>query len=231
MPVPKYSQIAEALQARIDRRQYRVGALIPSEAQLTTEFAASRATVVRALRQLTRQGWLRGVQGKGRIVLGRPADPLTALPGRLQLLLQSDRHAVLLGVYRQPVIPRIAKALHCPTGTVVIARRYRLALPDTAPFGLATVYIPESLTSTSVNPSSALLSYLEQRNGLRATRVVERLTARLATASEMEALREPKLRSVAVSLLTVLDGRGVPFLTVEAVLSRDADELATTYEV
>jgi GntR family transcriptional regulator len=231
MPLPKYAEIAETLQLRIDRRQYRVGALMPTEAELTREFAASRATVVRALRQLSRQGWLRGIQGKGRVILGRPADPLCALPARVQVLLQSDRHAALLGVYRQPATPKVGRALRRPAGSLVIARRYLLSLPSTPPIGLSTVYVPEPLMPAALTPNGTLLAYLEQRNGLRATKIVERLTARLATRSEIEALEQPTLRTVSVTELTVLDGHHVPFLTVEAVLARDAVQLITTYDV
>ena len=231
MSQAKYARIAEAIQARIDGQQYRIGAALPTEAQLTEEFAASRSTVVRALRQLARQGWVRGIQGKGRVVLGRPAAPLTALPTRLQVLLQSERHATLLGVYRQPATPRIAKTMRRPTGTVLIARRYCLSLPDTPPFGLATVYIPEPLIPAAFTPDGTLLTYVEQRNGLRATRVIERLTARLATQAELEALDQPMLRSVSVTLLTVLDGHDSPFFAVEAVLTRDVEELTTSYDI
>jgi GntR family transcriptional regulator len=42
---PKYATIVNALQARIDSGAYPIGAMLPSEAQLVREFAASRSTV------------------------------------------------------------------------------------------------------------------------------------------------------------------------------------------
>src|SRR6266511_3694699 len=62
MPVevtpPKYVVIINALQGRIEDGTYPAGALLPSEATLTREFAAARPTVVRALEYLRQQGWI-----------------------------------------------------------------------------------------------------------------------------------------------------------------------------
>lgn len=229
---PKYTEIVNALQTRIDHQFYAVGALLPSETQLTREFRTSRSTVVRALRQLRRQGWVRGVQGKGRIVLGRPATTLSALPHRIRFLLQADRHAALLEARRVPAAPRIAAALAVPRGAPLIARRYLLALPACPPLGLTTVYIPAAMAGpATLRPEAGLLVDLERRNTVAAHRVVERLGARLATEPEATALSLERPRSVAVSLLTVLDVADRPLLALDAVLSREAPDLVASYEL
>jgi GntR family transcriptional regulator len=229
---PKYAEIVVALQSRIDREFYAVGALLPSEAQLTQEFRTSRSTVVRALRYLRRQGWLRGVQGKGRIVLGRPAASLTGLPARARYLLQADQHASLVGMRRLAASPRIAAALDLQTGTTVIAGRYRLTSDEGSPIGMSTVYVPALLTDTvSVSCEGGLLAYLERRNGITANRVIERVGARAATESEIETLALRARRIVAVCMITVLDAASTPFLLVDAVLSRDSPETLATFDL
>ncbi|MFG2038526.1 GntR family transcriptional regulator [Dactylosporangium sp. NPDC048998] len=233
---PKYAEIVSALQSRIDGEFYAVGALLPSEAQLTREFRTSRSTVVRALRYLRRQGWVRGVQGKGRIVLGRPATTLATLPHRVRFLLQADRHAVPLGIRCVLAPARIAAALDRPAGAPLFAARYLLAPtgPTSAapPFGLSTVFVPAALTdAATAEPDGGLLTHVERRNGTSAHRVVERLGARMATDAEMSALSLRQRRSVAVSLITVLDVADVPFLAVDAVLSREAPDLVATYDL
>jgi GntR family transcriptional regulator len=229
---PKYAEIVSVLQCRIDRGVYPVGALLPSEAQLTREFRTSRSTVVRALRQLGRHGWVRGVQGRGRIVLGRPATVLATLPGRVRFLLQADRHATPLGIRCVPASPRIGAALGRPAGTPLVAGRYLLAHGDAPPFGLSTTFAPAALAESGTTPpDGGLLVHLERCNGIAAHRVVERLGARLATEAETEALSLGRRRSVAVSLITVLDGADVPFLAVDAVLSRETPDLMASYEL
>src|SRR6266496_1682621 len=70
---PKYAQVIEEIQRRIERGEYPPGSLLPSEHQLADEFGIARPTVVRALRVLRQDGWIETQQGKGSFVRGRPA--------------------------------------------------------------------------------------------------------------------------------------------------------------
>ena len=70
---PKYAQVIAELQRRIESGEYPPGSLMPSEHQLSGEFAIARPTVVRALRVLRQEGWIETQQGKGSFVRGRPA--------------------------------------------------------------------------------------------------------------------------------------------------------------
>jgi DNA-binding transcriptional MocR family regulator len=121
----KYASIANALQHRIDSGAYPVGAMLPSEAQLVREFDASRSTVVRALEYLRQLGYIEGVQGKGRVVLGRPSALASQPPGRVRTALHAAEapHATLVGSGRAPASARIAATLAIPIGEPVIARQ------------------------------------------------------------------------------------------------------------
>src|SRR5450759_2357706 len=70
---PKYAQVVEEMQRRIESGEYQPGSLLPSEHQLSGEFGIARPTVVRALRVLRQEGWIETQQGKGSFVRGRPA--------------------------------------------------------------------------------------------------------------------------------------------------------------
>ncbi|MGI5178698.1 GntR family transcriptional regulator [Dactylosporangium sp. CA-152071] len=228
---PKYVEIINALQARIDRRTYSVGTLLPSEAQLVREFGASRSTVVRALEYLRLHGWVEGVQGKGRIVLDRPAPGLTSLPRRVRLLLDLDQGATLTGVARVGATGRIAAVLGCAAGAPLIARRHVLAVGG-VPYGLSTVLVGEGIAdgtelAATAPLSESLLSHMARRRDLAIDHVVERLGARMSTASEAASLQLDRRRCVAVALLAVVDTSGRPLLAVDAVLSRDVPELAS----
>ncbi|MEV4514498.1 GntR family transcriptional regulator [Dactylosporangium sp. NPDC049525] len=220
MPVapitPKYAEIINALQARIDQQIYRVGDLLPSEAQLTREFGASRSTVVRALEYLRQHGWVEGIQGKGRVVLGHPTPGLVRLPRRARLLLQVDEGAALLGIARVVASTRIAAALACPVASPLVARRHLLSTADGVPYGLSTAFA--TADAAAVLPDGLQLA---------AHQVVERLGARPASEAEAVALQIPRRRCVVVVLLTVLDAAGRPLVVVDAALSRDVPELAS----
>ncbi|MEV6924188.1 GntR family transcriptional regulator [Dactylosporangium sp. NPDC051485] len=232
MPSSKYTEIFTVLQRRIDAKQYEIGDYLPTEAELTREFGTSRATVVRALRQLRLRGWIQGVQGKGRIVLGRPATRFAQLPERVKHLLLTGEDAALQGVRLVSAPARIAAVLGRAPGVPLLSGRYVLAPPDAPPFGLRTVFVPANLTNlTTLDPEGGLLAHLERRNGIAAGRVIERVGARLATGGEAAALRLPEPRSVAVSLITVLDVRSDPLLAVDAVLAREAPAMLSTYDL
>jgi GntR family transcriptional regulator len=222
----KYTEIMTALQDRIDRGRLPVGTLLPSEATLTSEFGTSRSTVVRALRQLRRQGWVRGVQGRGRLILGRPVLALRTLPRRIQYLLQADRHAECLSARLAPAPLRIAAALDLPLDATVFTAKYLITHLDTTPLALTTAF-----TATPLPQERGLLHQLESVHHRHPDHVVERIGARLSTETEATALALPHRRSVAITLLTVHDAADAPYFAVDAVLSREAPELTETYEV
>ncbi|MEV0613801.1 GntR family transcriptional regulator [Nonomuraea sp. NPDC050404] len=65
---PLYRQVAEELQNRIDGGTYRRGDRLPSENDLSAEFAVNRLTVRRAIGELVRIGVLRVRQGAGTFI-------------------------------------------------------------------------------------------------------------------------------------------------------------------
>ncbi len=62
---PRYAQLRDVLQGRIEAGAYGVGDLMPTELELQEEFALSRHTVREALRQLIEAGLVRRRQGSG----------------------------------------------------------------------------------------------------------------------------------------------------------------------
>lgn len=67
-----YKGITDVLRRRINAGEFPAGALLPSEAALTKEFGVSRNTLRRALSDLERDGLIRALPGRGRIVV--PSD-------------------------------------------------------------------------------------------------------------------------------------------------------------
>jgi GntR family transcriptional regulator len=209
---PKYAAIVHAIRSRIDTGVYPVGSMLPSEADLVREFAASRSTVVRALEQLRQLGLIEGVQGKGRLVLGRPAPPHAGAPMRVRRLLDADETTgtTLLGAGRAPAPPRIAAALDIPANGPLIARQRLVPATDATPATLSTVYLPaEIATGTAFAATTPLcdpvMRHLEQRRQLVTCEVVEHLSARRPSSRETDLLRVDR----SACLLTVLlVGRG-----------------------
>ena len=68
---PKYLQIIANLRRDLTSGRYREGSRLPSEAELTRKFGASRMTVVKAMRQLQYEGLLMRRAGSGTYAAGR----------------------------------------------------------------------------------------------------------------------------------------------------------------
>lgn len=73
MTLPKFKEIEQELRQRIVDNQWPPGAKLPSESELTTEFAVSRITVRQALAGLHNAGLIEKVNGKGSFVT-RPTE-------------------------------------------------------------------------------------------------------------------------------------------------------------
>ncbi len=78
MSAPKgWEAIRAEVLARIDRRDWPPGAVIPSEAELAGEFGVARATVNRALRELAQQGVVERRRRAGTRVATHPVRKAT----------------------------------------------------------------------------------------------------------------------------------------------------------
>lgn len=67
-PVPVYRQVAEIIETHISAGTLEPGDMIPSEAELETEFRIARTTARRVARELRERGLVHTVQGEGTFV-------------------------------------------------------------------------------------------------------------------------------------------------------------------
>lgn len=70
--MPLHEKIAGDLRHRIEGRELQAGDLLPSEADLCTEYSVSRSTVRQALAALEASGLVRKAQGRGSVVASHP---------------------------------------------------------------------------------------------------------------------------------------------------------------
>ncbi|MBW6437669.1 GntR family transcriptional regulator [Actinoplanes hulinensis] len=218
----KYAHIVDALQQRIAHGTYPPGSMLPSEAQLVREFGASRSTVVRALEYLRQLGYLEGLQGKGRLVLGTPPRRRPTPPRRTHeaLHLAEVGNGTLIGTGRAPASSRIASILAVPAGEPVIARQRVMQGTATGWATLSTVYLPAAAAVGSrfadAGPlREGVLDHLEQCRRLVAADVVERMSVRPATPRESTLLALDPGTAVLAILLVVRTAAAFPLLAVD----------------
>jgi GntR family transcriptional regulator len=140
----RYRQIAADLRERVDAGEFGGGKVLPSEADLSEAYSASRVTIRRALEVLRDEGILDARQGFGWFV---QSDLLRQRLGRLSTI--EDQLASLGITPERRVLdfafvtaePRVRRVL----GTEQVLRVRRLNLADGEPFARVTVWCPATL--------------------------------------------------------------------------------------
>ena len=138
----RYQEIADELRLRLASGELGAGQLLPSESELSHDYAASRVTVRRALELLREAGLVDSRQGFGWFVA---ADPVRQSLGRLGTIesqltadgILSERRVIDFRFVSAPA--RVRQVL----GTETVLRVRRLNLADGHPFALVTVWCPE----------------------------------------------------------------------------------------
>jgi len=234
---PRYVQMVNAIQQRIEAGTYPPGSLLPSENQLIAEFGVSRTTVTRALNLLRQDGWIDSQQGKGTFVRGRPADAGRVRQGQLLLdRADSDPHTRLLGAGTARPPGRVTEVLgvgETATATAVY-RRLVTVEPDGTPVELVTAWFPPEVASGTLlglpDPiAEGIGEHLRARKRLRVDHLTQRVSARLPAADEAKALDMPRRTPVLGVLVLAHDAAGGLVQVVDAVLPGDRHELEDSY--
>lgn len=208
------------------------GAPIPTERALATDFTVSRTTVRQALADLTAEGRLHRVQGKGTFA----AEP--KLAQRLQLSSYTEDiraqgrepSSRLLETEELPAEVELAKLLGIRTGTKILRLR-RLRLADGEPMALETTHLPLSRfrgLRKQVLAGGSLYAVLREHYGVEMERAEETIETALAGPQEAELLGAdvglPVLLLSRHSFAT--DGRPVEF--VRSIYRGDRYKFVTT---
>lgn len=142
----RYLEIADDLRERLHAGDFSKGRL-PSEAELSGAYGASRVTVRKALEALRSEGLIAAQQGLGWFASG---DPLRQRLGRLGTIesqleasgVTSERKVLELRCVVAPA--RVRDVLNVER----VVRLVRMNLADGRPFALVTVWCPEELGGT-----------------------------------------------------------------------------------
>src|SRR6266540_4434503 len=140
----RYREIAEALRSRVDAGEFAAGRLLPSEAELSAQYHASRVTVRRALEQLRDEGRLAARQGFGWFVA---TDRIRQSLGRLATL---EDQLAASGIRPERRVLDFAfvsadERVRALLGADQVLRVRRVNLADGEPFAIVTVWCPATL--------------------------------------------------------------------------------------
>ncbi len=138
----RYREIADTLRQRV--RVSPAGSLLPSEAELSSEFGASRVTIRRALDLLRDDGLVAARQGFGWFVAAEPVRQHLGQLGTIEAQLAgsgiTNERRVVEFTFAEPP-ERVRQLL----GVDSVLRVKRINLADGEPFAVVTVWCPAEL--------------------------------------------------------------------------------------
>ncbi|MDT8911069.1 GntR family transcriptional regulator [Amycolatopsis sp. PS_44_ISF1] len=227
---PKYWALKQHLLDLLDA--VAPGSPIPTERALAGEFTVSRTTVRQALADLTAEGRLHRVQGKGTFA----AEP--KLAQRLQLSSYTEDmrkqglkpSSKLLEVEELAVEGEMTKLLAIRAGAKILRLR-RLRLADSQPMALETTHLPLGRfrgLRKHITAGGSLYAVLREHYGVELERAEETIETSLAGPQEAEMLGAdvgmPVLMLTRHSFAT--DGKPVEF--ARAIYRGDRYKFVTT---
>lgn len=220
-PDPLYLQIKDGLVAAIRAGQFEPHQRLPSERELSEQYAVSRMTVRQALLALAYDGVIYTRVGKGTFVAGPKIDQqLRTLTGFSQDVTARGNRPTsrVLDARVVGAAPDVAAALRMTPQNEVI-RLARLRLSDDLPLALETTHLPFARFAGLLAhdfAAESLYGVLEIEFGVALTHADQVLEAAVADADEIELLElTPPAAVMRMQRLTV-DSDGEP---VEFVLS------------
>ena len=211
----RYRSIADELRRRLEDGQFGAARLLPSESELSEQYAASRVTVRRALEVLREEGLVDSRQGFGWFVA---TDPLRQTLGRLGTIerqltdegVESTRR--VLDFRFVPAPPRARQVLSCDA----VLRVRRLNLADGEPFALVTVWCPEEY-GAELSRADVERSPFYELLDVPLGGATQTIGAALATAAEADLLHVPAGSPVLRCERTTRSVEEVPVLLSEHV--------------
>ena len=117
---PRYQQLKDAIIERITDGELRPGDRVPSENELVLSAGVSRMTANRALRELTDEGYVERVAGRGTYVSDFRAQSHVREIQNIadEIAARGHRHSAdVVSRERAPARGEVARALHVRTGT------------------------------------------------------------------------------------------------------------------
>lgn len=211
----RYQVIGDDLRARVHRGEFDRAGVLPSEADLSAYYGASRVTVRRALEVLRGEGLVESRQGFGWIVAAEPLRQDLHHLGTIdsQLIaagMRASRRILSFGFVAAP--ERVRELL----GERTVLEVSRLSFADDVPFARVRVWCPEHLGASLSRDDLARASFLEQLP-VELGGASQTIGAELAGAADAELLGIPAGSPVLVAERVTRDTEGNNVLVSEHV--------------
>ena len=218
---PLYRQLMQRIRADIASGVYAVHSRIPSEAELGAAYQVSRVTVRKALAELTREGLLRRMQGKGTFVCA------PRLKSNLREITSFHEACLMMGCTPGTKVisagmvragDGIRERLGCETDAVEIVR---LRTADDMPVMLETNHFGSAYATLLQEDLTGSLYRLLGQQGIEAASGVHEISLCYANAHQARLLQVEVGTALLQLEQTIFDQHGLPLHTSHQIIRGD----------
>jgi GntR family transcriptional regulator len=191
--------VARDIQSRIRNGEYAVGAVLPTEPELSLLYGVSRYTVRAALDALQQDGLVSRRKNAGtRVESSSSAMRFGASPGSIEELAQygSEHPRELKSIKRVIVGRNVAKVLRCAPGTAWIhLSLVRMSAVPSRPLSWVDVYVDPAFAGVveEVGQQRGILTsvLIERRYGVEIQKIEQHISSISCTAAMAKKLDTP----------------------------------------
>ncbi|MBL4954318.1 GntR family transcriptional regulator [Neobacillus sp. YIM B02564] len=144
---PIYVQLRDILREQIENGVYLPGTAIPSENELSEEYGVNRLTVRTAIEELTKEGIVKPIQGKGVYVMGermnRDLDTLSGFSNTIRGKNSNPKVNVLNQRVRKAGV-KFSKVFHIDEEDEVHYIK-RVCFVDGTPMSIEEIFVPKAI--------------------------------------------------------------------------------------
>jgi len=223
MPVPLHLQVQADIMASIERGDFSVGEQLPSEVELQQRYGVSRATVRKAMEELSASGVVMKLQGLGTYVSDRvQVGQSVRLRGYLDDVLVSDERISFRVLAMDEVEPPPeVGVLFAPSDRGRATRYHSLIVQAGKPLMLGTSYIPLTVSPRSdlaeLPPGEQLTLARLRHGGLAIQRGQQTLGATVATSEQAALLDVAAGSALLASRRLYYDRSDRPLVVIDGI--------------
>jgi len=220
---PLYRQLMQRLRGDIASGVYPAGSRIPSEAELGQTYRVSRVTVRKALAELTQEGLLRRMQGKGTFVcaprIQRSLRDLNSFHEACKAIGRAPGTKVISAQMTQAE-GSVCADLHLPDDAQVV-EIVRLRMADDLPVMLETNRFPRTCEWLLKARLEGSLYQLLEEQGMEPTHGLHEISLCRATAAQAKLLGVNPGDALLRLDQVIYDQHGEPLHTSHQVIRGD----------
>ena len=218
MPKAKFESIYKDLKQRIESDEYHYQDLLPSENTMVSIYDCSRNTIRRAIAELTEDGYVQPLHGKGVRIIYQPVDQAAFTIGGIESFKESairnhrERHTDVIQFAEITADERLSKKTGFPVGSELYYLQRVRSLDGIALILDINMFLKSLVPGLTVEiAKDSIYDYIENTLGMSIVTSKRKMTVERATPIDEKYLKLNDYNCLAVVTGQTFNADGVMF--------------------